>query len=60
MKFEKNEVRGLRGKLEDVIYTLTPSLDFISAIKAANKREKLAVEKKADSVGHLEGPQKKR
>lgn len=60
MKFEKNEVRGLRGKLEDVVYTLTPSIDFISAIKAANKRENLAAEKKADSISHVEGHKKKR
>ncbi len=60
MKFEKNEVRGLRGKLEDVVYILTPSLDFISAIKAANKRENLAAEKKADSMSHIEGHKKKR
>jgi hypothetical protein len=59
MKVEKNEVCGLRGKLEDVVYTLTPSLDFVSAMKAANKRESLAVGKMADSVDHVKD-QKKR
>ncbi len=41
----KNDIRGTRGKLEDVIYTLTASPDFIRDIKAANKR-KLIAEKK--------------
>ena len=59
MKFDKAEVRGLRGKLEDVVYTLTPSLDFVSAMKAANKRESLAVGKLVDSGDHLKD-QKKR
>ncbi|NOU23382.1 MAG: replication protein [Methyloglobulus sp.] len=59
MKFEKNEVRGLRQKLEDVVYILTPSLDFVSAMKAANKRESLAVDRTTGSDGHLKD-QKKR
>ncbi len=46
MKIEKQEVLGKRGKLEDVIYNLTASLDFISEMKAANKRESLSIEKK--------------
>ena len=41
MKVEKKEVLGSRGKLNDVIYTLTASLDFISDMKAANKRENM-------------------
>lgn len=45
MKVEKSEIRGSRSKLEDVVYTLTASLDFASEMKAANKRENLAVEK---------------
>ncbi len=47
MAVEKNEIRSGRNKLEDVVYTLTGSLDFIAAVKAANKRERLAIEKKA-------------
>ena len=35
----KAEVRGLRGKLEDVVYALTASRDFITQTKAANKRQ---------------------
>jgi hypothetical protein len=46
MKIEKNEVLGSRSKLLDVVYTLTPSLAFVSEMKAANKRENLADEKK--------------
>ena len=39
MIVSKAEVRGLRSKLEDVVYTLTASLDFIAQTKAANKRQ---------------------
>lgn len=42
MRFEKLEERGARNKLEDVVYSLFPSLDFISEAKAANKRISLA------------------
>lgn len=35
----KSEIRGSRGKLEDVVYTLTASLNFVAEIKAANKRQ---------------------
>ena len=34
----KNEQRGLRGKLEDVIYTIYPSPKFAMEQKAANRR----------------------
>jgi len=43
MKVAKKEIRGSRKKLEDVVYTLTASLDFVSEVKAANKRENLAL-----------------
>ncbi len=39
MKVAKNEERGSRGKLEDVVYTLTASLNFVAEMKAANKRQ---------------------
>lgn len=45
MNVEKREMLGSRSKLLDVVYTLTPSLGFVSEMKAANKRESLAVEK---------------
>jgi hypothetical protein len=35
---KKNEQRGLRGKLEDVIYTIYPSPKFAMEQKAANRR----------------------
>ena len=41
----KNVQRGERGKMKDVIYTLTSSREFIHAMKAANKRQSLLVEK---------------
>ena len=40
----KTEVRGLRGKLEDVVYTLTASRGFITQTKAANKRQNVIEE----------------
>ena len=42
MKVDKNPIIGTRGKIEDVIYTLTPSADFTAEMKAANKRKQLA------------------
>ncbi len=50
MKVTKNEIRGSRGKLEDVVYTLTASMTFIAETKAANKRENLAIKKDGDSL----------
>ena len=38
IRIRKNLVVGLRGKIEDVVYTFTPSLDFVVQAKAANKR----------------------
>lgn len=37
-----DEVRGLRNKLEDVEFILTPSPEFVREVKAANKRRQLA------------------
>lgn len=42
---QKTEIRGVRSKLEDVVYTLTASREFISQTKAANKRQSLIAEK---------------
>jgi len=42
IKIVKNPILGARGKIEDVIYTLTPSSDFSAAMKAANKRKQIA------------------
>lgn len=41
----KKVIRGDRQKIEDVIYTLTPSLEFVHAMKASNKRINLAEER---------------
>lgn len=38
-KFTKAEQRGIRAKLEDVIYTLYPSPEFVAEQKAANRRQ---------------------
>ena len=44
---QKKEIRGARSKLEDVVYILAPSRDFVSHAKAANKRHADATEKLA-------------
>lgn len=36
---KKTEQRGLRGKLEDVVYTLHPTREFSAEQKAANRRQ---------------------
>jgi hypothetical protein len=38
IRFEKREMLGSRGKIQDVRYVLYPSPDFIRGMKAANKR----------------------
>jgi hypothetical protein len=45
---DKNVIIGARGKIEDVVYTLYPSNEFVSETKAANKRCALA-------EGHTQG-----
>ena len=35
----KSKQRGARGKLEDVIYTLHPTREFVGEQKAANRRQ---------------------
>lgn len=59
MMFKKSLITGLRGKIEDVLYTLTASRDFIGQMKAANKRESLAKEKAKGSVDSLSDPKKR-
>jgi hypothetical protein len=39
----KNAVLGARGKIEDVIYTLYPSREFVAEVKVASKRRTLAI-----------------
>ena len=39
---EKKVLRGARNKIQDVVYTLSPSLEFVHAMKASNKRINLA------------------
>lgn len=44
LSIEREERKGPRGKLIDVKYTLLPSMEFVSDIKAANKRQSMALE----------------
>lgn len=39
---KRTDITGTRGKLLDVVFTLTPSLDFVRDTKAGNKRLALA------------------
>jgi hypothetical protein len=48
MAIGRQEVLGTRGKLLEVVYTLSPSIEFVGQMKAANKRNSLAKEKLAD------------
>jgi len=50
LQIKKNEIRSARAKLEDVVYTLMPSLNFVAQMKASNKRQLLAEEKLAEPV----------
>lgn len=50
-RVEKQEVLGVRGKIEDVKYTLYPTMEFIREVKVANKRLATAVDKLWTSCG---------
>lgn len=52
---ERNVVLGHRGKLEDVIYTLYPSREFIAEVKAASKRQSIAAESLPKAPANKEG-----
>lgn len=41
----RKEITGPRGRITDVSYTITPSMQFISEMKASNKRRRKAVDK---------------
>ena len=49
IKVNKSPVLGTRGKIEDVIYTLTPSSAFSTEMKAANKRNQIAQDRKNET-----------
>lgn len=48
----KQNITGLRGKIEDINYVLTPTPEFVKEMKAANKRYALAVDKPVDKLGN--------
>jgi hypothetical protein len=60
--FYKKDVRkeGPRKAISDVKYELTPSLEFITQIKAANKRQNDSQLKLAELRGELTGPKVQR
>ena len=43
MSVSKSEIRGPRAKLEDVVYTIKASINFVTEMKAANKRHSDAI-----------------
>ena len=47
MLVKKRLVRGARAKLEDVVYTLSASREFVAQMKAANKRHAQSAEPQA-------------
>jgi hypothetical protein len=44
LRFDKKDIKGPRGKILDVRYTLHPSMAFIREMKAANKRAKISAD----------------
>ncbi|MBE7564148.1 MULTISPECIES: hypothetical protein [Acidithiobacillus] len=49
---EKVEKRGVRGKLEDVVYTIFPTSEFAQEQKAANRRRRNAAESQLSDSPH--------
>ncbi|MGZ8218926.1 replication protein [Methylomagnum sp.] len=47
----RQEILGVRGKIEDVKYALHPTLEFIREAKAANKRLATAVDNSPNNCG---------
>ena len=39
MKYDKEEIRGPKNKIEDVKFTLVPDFDFTAQMKRANLRQ---------------------
>lgn len=60
MLIEKKSTYGARGKLEDVVYSLFASREFITEAKSANKRHSMAKEKLVTPPETSEPPEKKR
>ncbi len=57
MDFQRQVISGARRKILDVVYTLTPSMEFIKEAKAANKRKtdaQLKLRPSADGTATLE------
>lgn len=52
---KKSDLRGPRGKLEDVVYTLTAAPGFVTQMKAANKRLSQVEAKQGEAVDNLAG-----
>jgi hypothetical protein len=57
--FKRKDETGLRGKLLDVVFTVTPHLNFIRETKAANKRLSDARPSDGTSVGPGRGSEAK-
>jgi hypothetical protein len=56
IKFDKNPILGVRGKVVDVVYILSASPNFSQEMKAANKRKKLAEEQKIGTIKSFTAP----
>lgn len=46
---EQKYIYGIRNKIEDIIFILSPTIQFISEMKAANKRKSLSKIKNVDN-----------
>jgi hypothetical protein len=48
LAFKRKNITGKRGKIEDAVFTLTPSFDFVKDTKAGSKRISMATAPSAD------------
>jgi hypothetical protein len=58
--YTKNEIIGLRKKLVDVVYTVVASREFITEMKASNKRQQNLEENNKDAVVSTSGSRNKK
>jgi hypothetical protein len=52
--FDRRDVKGPRNKIQDVVFTIWPSFDFVKEVKAANRRQRDALQT-MNAVGSSSG-----
>ena len=51
VQYDRKDITGPRKKLLDVVFSIWPSLDFVTEVKAANKRQSEAKQKNSVGIG---------